>query len=159
MSIRTYAYSLAAATLLTFSGGSPSQALTMKECSVKYEAAKEAGSLNGMKWNDFRKAECGPDASPAPDTTASVGGSTSTSDSNTNSAPALAPAPSIIPGDAVFPNSISAQYSSESAGKARMMTCLDQYRANKANGGNGNLKWIQKGGGYYSECNTRLKGG
>jgi hypothetical protein len=24
--------------------------------------------------------------------------------------------------------------------------------------GNGGLKWIQKGGGYYSECNKRLKG-
>ena len=36
-----------------------------------------------------------------------------------------------------------------------MHTCLDQYNANKANGG---LNWIQKGGGYYSECNKRLKG-
>ena len=50
------------------------------------------------------------------------------------------------------------KYSGESAGKARMQTCLDQYRANKANGGNGGLKWIEKGGGYYSECNKRLKG-
>ena len=24
--------------------------------------------------------------------------------------------------------------------------------------GNGGLKWIQKGGGYYSECNKQLKG-
>jgi len=39
-----------------------------------------------------------------------------------------------------------------------MHTCLDQYRANKATGGNGGLTWIQKGGGYYSECNKRLKG-
>ena len=30
--------------------------------------------------------------------------------------------------------------------------------ANKATNGNGGLKWIQKGGGYYSECNKRLKG-
>jgi hypothetical protein len=37
-----------------------------------------------------------------------------------------------------------------------MDTCLDQYRANKA--GNGNLKWIQKGRGYYSQCNSKLKG-
>jgi hypothetical protein len=28
---------------------------------------------------------------------------------------------------------------------------------NKASNGNGGLKWIQKGGGYYSECNKRLK--
>jgi hypothetical protein len=39
-----------------------------------------------------------------------------------------------------------------------MHTCLDQYRANKANNGNGGLKWIQKGGGYYSQCNKALKG-
>ena len=38
-----------------------------------------------------------------------------------------------------------------------MHTCLDQYRANKASNGNGGLKWIQKGGGYYSLCNKGLK--
>ena len=40
-----------------------------------------------------------------------------------------------------------------------MQTCLDQYNANKGTNGNGGLNWIQKGGGYYSECNKRLKGG
>jgi hypothetical protein len=39
-----------------------------------------------------------------------------------------------------------------------MHTCVDQYNANKETNGNGGLKWIQKGGGYYSECNKRLKG-
>ena len=43
----------------------PIQALTMQECSTKYKAAQAAGTLKGMKWNDFRKAECGPDASAA----------------------------------------------------------------------------------------------
>jgi hypothetical protein len=38
-----------------------------------------------------------------------------------------------------------------------MHTCLDQYRANKATGANGGLRWIQKGDGYYSECVRRLK--
>ena len=61
-------------------------------------------------------------------------------------------------GNATFPNGVSQKYSSESAGKARMHTCLDQYNANKTSNGNGGLKWIQKGGGYYSECNKRLKG-
>jgi hypothetical protein len=61
-------------------------------------------------------------------------------------------------GNAVFPTAVSPTYSKESAGKARMHTCLDQYKANKATGGNGGLNWIQKGGGYYSECNKRLKG-
>jgi len=39
-----------------------------------------------------------------------------------------------------------------------MHTCLDQYNANKGSNSNGGLHWIQKGGGYYSECNKRLKG-
>ena len=58
----------------------------------------------------------------------------------------------------MLPNAVSAQYASESAGKARMHTCLDQYKANKATNANGGLKWIQKGGGYYSVCNAHLKG-
>ena len=129
---------------------SPAQALSTKECSVKYQAAKDAGTLNGMKWNDFRKAECGADASAAPAPAA---------------APAAAPAPAASPaaapaaaGSAVFPTALSEKYSKESAGKQRMHTCLDQYNANKANGGNANMKWIMKGGGYYSECNKHLKG-
>jgi len=35
------------------------RALSMTECSAKYKEAKAAGTLNGMKWNDFRKAQCG----------------------------------------------------------------------------------------------------
>jgi hypothetical protein len=41
-------------------------ALTMHECSVKYKAAKEAGTLNGMKWNEFRRAQCAAEATAAP---------------------------------------------------------------------------------------------
>jgi len=67
--------------------------------------------------------------------------------------PAAAPA-----GNAVFPAAVSPKYSKESEGKARMHTCLDQYNANKVSNGNGGMKWIAKGGGYYSECNKRLKG-
>jgi hypothetical protein len=58
----------------------------------------------------------------------------------------------------VFPSAVDAKYSKESAGKGRMHTCVDQYNANKATGGNGGMKWIAKGGGYYSECNKKLKG-
>jgi hypothetical protein len=39
-----------------------------------------------------------------------------------------------------------------------MHSCVDQYNANKATGGNGGMKWIEQGGDYYSECNKRLKG-
>jgi len=44
----------------------PAQALTMKECSAKYQAAKSAGTLSGQNWRDFRKAQCGPRCDPPP---------------------------------------------------------------------------------------------
>ena len=123
-------------------------ALSMSECSAKYKAAKAAGTLNGMKWNDFRRAQCGSEATAAPASAAAP-------------APAPSPPPRLSPGtvgNAVFPRAVDPRYSDRSAGKARMETCLDQYRANKANNANGGLKWIQRGGGYYSECVRRLKG-
>ncbi len=52
--------------LLALRRPSPAQALTAQECSAKYQAAKTAGTLNGQKWNDFRKAQCGADAAAAP---------------------------------------------------------------------------------------------
>src|ERR1700744_2975151 len=52
--------------LAAFAAVSPAQALTMQECSAKYKEAKTAGTLNGQKWNDFRKAQCGADATAAP---------------------------------------------------------------------------------------------
>jgi hypothetical protein len=135
-------------------GGMPSaQALTAKECSAKYKAAQQAGTLNGMKWNDFRKAECG---TTTPQATASPA-ATSPAAASSHPTPAAKQAPAPV-GNAVFPTAVSSKYSSESAGKARMHTCLDQYHANKNNNSNGGLRWIQKGGGYYSECSKRLKG-
>jgi hypothetical protein len=134
----------------------PANALSMQACSAKYNAAKEAGTLGGMKWNDFRKAQCGADAAAAPTSTTPPAPAAQPPKA-TAAKPSPAPTPAAT-GNAVFPNAVSPKYSGESAGKARMQTCLDHYRANKANGGNGGLKWIEKGGGYYSECNKRLKG-
>ncbi len=77
----------------------------------------------------------------------------------TAAAPPAAPAaPPIAMGNAVFPSAVDPKYAKESAGKGRMHTCVDQYNANKATNGNGGMKWIMKGGGYYSECNKKLKG-
>jgi hypothetical protein len=139
----------------------PAQALTMQECSAKYKAAKDAGTLNGQKWNDFRKAQCAADATPAAATTATPAAPAAPAPTTTakkEAAPAAAPAPAAPSGPAVFPTAVDSKYSKESAGKARMHTCVDQYNANKTTNGNGGLKWIEKGGGYYSECNKRLKG-
>jgi hypothetical protein len=110
--------------------GGKSHGLSMKECGKKYRAAKAGGSLGSTTWNDFRKTECGVDAAALSET--------------------------ITQGAAVFPKAIARKYAKDSAGKARRMTCLDQYKANKVADENGGLKWIQKGGGYYSQCNKIL---
>ena len=135
----------------------PAQALTSQECSAKYQAAKTAGTLNGMKWNDFRKAQCGADATPVAAPAAAPATPPPTTAAKKEAAPPPAAAPAAT-GNAVFPSAVDPKYSSLSAGKQRFKTCDDQYNANKATNANGGLKWIQKGGGYYSECNKRLKG-
>jgi hypothetical protein len=150
-----------------FAAVSPAQALSMSECSAKYKAAKADGSLNGQKWTDFRKAQCGTDATAAPATPAAAPAAPPpaaeakpAAQPKTAAAPAASPAasPAMPMGNAVFPSAVDAKYAKESAGKARMHTCVDQYNANKASNGNGGMKWIMKGGGYYSECNKKLKG-
>ena len=144
-----------------FAASAPAQALTAQECSAKDQAAKTAGTLNGQKWNDFRKAQCGADATPAAAPAApppAAAAPAPAAPKEAKQAPAAAPAPAAPSGPAVFPNAVDPKYAKESEGKQRMHTCVDQYNANKTTGGNGGLKWIQKGGGYYSECNKRLKG-
>jgi hypothetical protein len=151
-------YAAAAAGFAAFAATAPASALTTQECSAKYQAAKSAGTLNGQKWNDFRKAQCGADATPAAAAPAAPA-PTAEAKPKKEAAPMTAPmaAPAAV-GNAVFPNAVDPKYAKESAGKGRMHTCVDQYNANKANNGNGGMKWIQKGGGYYSECNKHLKG-
>jgi hypothetical protein len=120
----------------------PLEALSMRECSAAYRSAQQSGTLGGMSWQQFRKARCGPGAAPGA------------------AAPSPGPAPGgspYMPGSALFPSSIAPKYRDETPGRARMHTCLDQYRVNKASNANAGLKWVQKGGGYYSECNKRLK--
>ena len=162
----------AALSLFIINAG-PASALTMKECSTKYSAAKQAGTLNGEKWNDFRKAECGATASAA--TMSPAAGTTPAAPTTApapvarTAAPAapIAPRPTVAPrptttavptGPVPYPSAVDPRYSSESAGKARMHTCLDSYKAAKASNSLGGSKWIEKGGGYYSACNTKLKG-
>jgi len=142
-----------------FAATAPANALTTQECSAKYQAAKKDGTLGSMKWNDFRKAQCAADATPAaaPAAAAPAPAPAATAAKKEAATPAAAPAP-MPTGNAVFPNAVDAKYAKETAGKARMHTCVDQYNANKATNGNGGMKWIEKGGGYYSECNKHLKG-
>ena len=155
---------IAASGLATFVVTSQAHALTAQECSAKYQAAKAAGTLGDQKWNDFRKAQCGADATAAPAAAAPAAAPKETKkeaapkEAAKKEAAAPAAAPATPAGPAVYPSAVDSKYSKETTGKARMHTCVDQYNANKAANQNGGLKWIQKGGGYYSECNKRLKG-
>lgn len=159
----------------------PASAMTAAECSTQYQAAKAAGTLNGMSWNAYRKAQCSGSATAAAATTAPAAATTATATgtakpakkslssifdtsgdeptaANTESAPEPAAPTMVAPKGVSFPSAISSSYASETPAKARMHTCLDQYKTNKSDGSLGGLKWIQKGGGYYSLCNARLKG-
>ncbi len=158
---------IAASGFAALAATSPAQALTTQECSAKYQAAKTAGTLNGQKWNDFRKAECGAAAMAAPAATPAAAPAAPAAPKAVEAKPKAVEAkpkapeaatPAAPAGPAMFPTAIDPKYSKESAGKGRMHTCVDQYNANKTANANGGLKWIQKGGGYYSECNKKLKG-
>ncbi len=172
MIFRTTHCALGAAALALSLGafsGAPAMALTQKECGVKYQEAKTAGTLNGLNYNAFRKAQCGSDATAAPAAAPSAPvAQPAAAPANplrpTPAAVAPKPAPQAAPaapaaaGAAVFPKAIDPKYSTLSPGKQRFKTCDDQYQANKATNSNGGMKWIEKGGGYYSACNKALKG-
>ncbi|MBO9098492.1 MULTISPECIES: hypothetical protein [unclassified Rhizobium] len=155
----------------------PASALTMKECSVKYKAAQAAGTLNGMKWNDYRTAQCGADAAAAPaaaapaattaaaptkaNTMAAKPTATKAADEpDATAPPAKEPAKPTMaaPAGLSLPTAVSPKYATETAGKARFHTCVDAYHDAKAKNALAGVKWIQKGGGYYSLCNSKLKG-
>ena len=119
----------------------------MKICGEKWQAAKAANATQGATWPKFL-AECratlsGPAQAPV-------------------AAPPAKPA-ALAPGAAsrgapVFPAVVSAKFADLRPAQARQKTCSEQYQANKASGGNGGLRWLQKGGGYWSLCNRKLKG-
>src|SRR5262249_43331077 len=114
--------------LAAFVAAAPAQALTMQECSAQYKAAKDAGTLNGQKWNDCGKSQGAAAAPPAAARGAGAPAQTAKAKPKKEAAPAVATA---AVGNAVFPNAIDPKYAKESAGKARMHTCVDQYNANK----------------------------
>ena len=123
--------------------GTSAHALSMSDCSAKYKAAKADGSLNGMKWNDFRKAECSTDATAAPATAAAP-------------APAPAPKPTVASAPAATPSATEAK--SGSPGREAMYTreraCGAEWKAMKANGTRpAGTKWPQ----FWHECDVRMK--
>jgi hypothetical protein len=137
----------------------PAQALSMSECSAKYKEAKAAGTLNGQKWNDFRKAECAAGAAAEP--AAAPAAPPPVAETKPARAPKAAaePATPAEVGNAVFPSAVDPKFAQEKPGRARQHTCAEQWQANKVANTTGGMHWNKKGGGgYYSECNKRLKG-
>ena len=151
---------LATAVAVAMTWNIPAHALSMHECSVKYRAAQTAKTFNGMSSKEFQKAQCGPGAAAAPTSTSPAAAPTLNTAEPPKSTGIYHTAPTGGPTNTsvVFPTAVSPKYAGQSAGRARMLTCLDQYKANKADNMNGGLRWIQKGGGYYSMCNRHLKG-
>jgi len=156
----------AVCTAIAFSAAPASAQNRLKTCNDEWNAMKANNTVGDKKYADFRK-EClaRTAATPGAEPAAPAAGEPAASPAakpapapKTATAPAAKPAAPAAAGEPVFPAAVSPKYSSETAGKARMHTCLDQYNENKASNGNGGLNWIQKGGGYYSECNKRLKG-
>ncbi|GCE91513.1 hypothetical protein MSKU15_3114 [Komagataeibacter diospyri] len=157
----SFRFKVATASVLAFalSTGAAHARETSKSCHQKFTTARTAGTLNGQSYKDFKTAQCG-DAANA-DTRTAETAAPAASPVAAPAAPApkaAAPAAAPVSTSATLPDAVSAKYSKEAAGKARMHTCLDQYNANKAANANGGLRWIQKGGGYYSVCNAKLKG-
>lgn len=130
---------------------SPASALTMKECGAKYQAAKTDGSAKDMKWNDYRAKFCGADAA------AEDAADDKTVAATPDAEPAKATA--VAPKGVTFPKAVDKKYASETPAKQRLKTCVDSYHANKDAGTLNDLKWIQKGGGYWSLCSAALKKG
>ncbi|TIT78455.1 MAG: hypothetical protein E5W56_12440 [Mesorhizobium sp.] len=132
-----------AATAVVAWSTAPASALTMKECGETYRAAKEGGTLNGM--------DC---ATSAPE---SVRADTVKTAEQQKKETSAAVAPTVAPAGVTFPTTLAAEFKTEKPAKARMKTCLQGYHDNKEAGTLNGLRWIQKGGGYYSLCNARLK--
>ncbi|WP_439493492.1 hypothetical protein [Bosea sp. (in: a-proteobacteria)] len=159
--LRTTILAGAALLALTALPITPAAALTMKECSAKYQAAKTANTLKGQKWNDFRKAQCADDDADEAEAAAAVSEPAKPAATPASAPAATPPKPAAATAKvkpAVFPKAVATKYNDLTAGKARLKTCADQYNANKAANANGELKWIEKGGGYWSQCNAKLKG-
>ena len=115
------------------------QALTMKECSAKYKEAKAAGTLNGMKWNDFRKSQCGAEVTAPP---------------AAGTPPAAESKPAPAPTTAEKPVAEKPVSDGRKAEYARERACGKEWKAAKAAGTRPpGMKWPQ----YWSECDKRKK--
>nr|WP_316655319.1 hypothetical protein [uncultured Gellertiella sp.] len=157
--------------LLLVAAAHPAAAMTLKECSTKYQAAKKDGTLNNRDWNTFRATDCATAASAAapaavpaaPAATPAAPAATPAvpaTQAATPAAPAKKPAAPLSTAILTdLPTAIDPKYAAQKPSQGRLHTCADSYKAHKAAGTLQGLRWIQKGGGFYSQCNRKLKGG
>ena len=170
MALLTSRFALAAVVICLTMGyfGAPSaMALTARECGAKYQTAKAANTLGGLNYNAFRQAQCGTEPAPAAAAAAPAAPPAQPTAAPANPLrpqpaavvpkPAPAAALAAVTGPVAFPKAVDPKYSTLSAGQQRLKTCADQYNANKATNSNGGMKWIEKGGGYWSACNKAIK--
>ncbi len=92
---------------------SQASALSMTECSAKFKSAKAAGTDGGLKWNDFRKAQCGTDATAAE--------------------PAAAATPAVKPAKATAAAAAASAAPATMASGSFMKDCSTAWKAMKAN--------------------------
>ncbi|TIL28890.1 hypothetical protein [Mesorhizobium sp.] len=101
----------------------PANALTMAECSTKYNAAKDAGTLGGQNWNQFRKAECGTVAAA------------------TDAMPAKADSTSAATTDAAAAATTKAAATANAGSGLSRAECGAKYRAAKTSNTLNGMKW------------------
>jgi hypothetical protein len=139
---------------------------SLKTCGDLWRTARAAGAVEpGLTWTQFL-ARCRatldggtpPAAAPTPQTgpreraPASGEAPQRRPRAERHSAPAVPRA-----AEPVFPAGVPSKFASEKPARARQKACSEQFKANKATGCNAGLRWFEKGGGYWSACNKRLK--
>ena len=126
---------------------SPALAETVvQQCGQQYQAAKAAGTLNGMTWGDYRT-----------DCTARLKAQPASASAAPADAPVVGAAAAVAP--TPMTPSATAPKAPVSAGRAAMLVrqrqCGAEWRSTKVTlvAQTPGLKWPQ----YWSQCNTRLK--
>ena len=143
--------------LAGLSSSAVAQDNVMKTCGDKWRAAKETSATGGQTWTQFL-AKCRIDTTAAAAAGVNTPGKAAASATPDKPATLDKPASGAAPArPAVYPSAISPKFASEKPYRARQKTCSEQFQANKATDGNGGQRWLEKGGGYWSQCNKRLK--
>lgn len=128
----------------------PASAMTLKECSALYQEAKTAGTLGGLNWTAFRAQRCA----------GSAGGAQALAAEGAKPAAApdkAVPLASTAAIDALLPVAPDPKFAREKPSLQRLHTCSQAYRAAKKEGKLQGLRWIERGGGFYSLCTAKLK--